>query len=236
MTTKRQGFNQVASGLAALAILLLARSASANTITFATGDFTPAEWSSNIWPGSTGTSTAFTEATGGNPGAYRRVSLTVDVFQSVLNSQLWSVAQFTPAAQGSVSSASLSYDITRVFTDDPGATQVVAGVSLEQDGVIYFQFIGISTASPPTWDPIAVANLVPLFPAINWVNGNAITFGFYDSVSSSTEGFTIDGGYDNYAVTVNYTPLTSTVPEPASLLLVASGLVGLARMKHRRSR
>jgi len=152
-----------------------------------------------------------------------------------LNSQLWSVAQFTPMTQGSVSSASLSYDITRVFTDEPDATQVVAGVSLQQDGVIYFSFIQVSTASPPTWDPVSVANLVPLFPAINWVNGDTITFGFYDSVSSSTEGFTIDGGYDNYSVTVNYTPANNAVPEPASLLFLGSGLAGLAYTIRRRS-
>src|SRR5262249_41277749 len=81
--------------------------AGAQTVTFATGDFPNGEWSSVVT--GTGSSVATTEATGGNPGAYRRVSLTVAPNQSVANRQLWSVAVFNPSVQGAVTSVSLSY-------------------------------------------------------------------------------------------------------------------------------
>ena len=153
-----------------------------------------------------GTSVASTESSGGNPGAYRKVSLTVDPFQNVANRQLWSVAKYTPARQGPVTSVSLSYDLTRVLTSTPGATQIVKGIAVQQGGVVYTLIQGVSTVAPPNWDSFSVADLVPLFPAVNWKDGTEITFGIFTSVSTSETGFTIAGGYDNFTVTVHYAP------------------------------
>jgi len=150
---------------------------------------------------------ATTEPSGGNPGAYRRVSLTVAPFQGVVNRQLWSVAVFNPGVQGAITSVSLSYELSRVFTSNPGATQNTKGIAVQQDGVVYVSNQGVSIVAPPTWEAFAVANIVPLFPAVNWTTGTQITFGFYNAVATSETGFTIDGGYDNYRVTVNYGPV-----------------------------
>src|SRR3989442_752241 len=61
------------------------------------------------------------------------ISFTVAPFQSVVSDQLWTVAVFTPKTQGAVTSVSLSYDITRVFTSTPGATQIRKGIAVQQD-------------------------------------------------------------------------------------------------------
>ena len=195
---KRRNFLLLACSLAAF------HGARAETVTYSTGDFVSAQWSSVI--SGTGTSVASTEPSGGRPGAYRRVSLTVGPHQDVANWQLWSVAVYTPARQGPVTSVSLSYDLSRVYTSNPGATQIAKGIAVQQGGVIYSLYQGVSTVAQPSWESLSVADLVPLFPAVNWTNGTEITFGFLDSVSTSETGFTIDGGYDNFTVTVNYTP------------------------------
>jgi|GEM_PF-5194995 len=190
----------------------------AAVITYSTGDFISSEWSSHIWNESTGTSTASTSTVGGNPDAYRRVSMTVDPFETVLNNQLWSVAEFTPATQGMITSVALSYDISRVFTSHAAATQVAKGISVQQDGVIHTSLLGVSTTSLPIWESVSVENLLPLFPSVDWTSGSKISFGFFNAVSTQEQGFTIDGGYDNYNVTVNFNPNATQVPETVNLL------------------
>ncbi len=206
----------------------------ADSVTFSTGEFLANEWFSETFPGLAGTSSSSTQAIGGNPGAFRRVSLSVAPFQSAFDAQLWNVTQFTPKSQGMVTSVSMSYDISRVFSSDPGATQVAKGIAVLQDGILSTGFLGISTASPPTWDLASVTDLVSLFPQVNWVNGEQITFGFFNSVSTSVLGFTIDAGYDNFQITVNFSPVA--VPLPMSLLLLASGFGVLAPRMIRRTK
>lgn len=201
----------------------------ADLITFATGDFVSSEWSSHIDPISTGTAIATTEAAGGNPAAYRRVSLTVNPFEIVRDIELWSVAEFTPASQGAVSSVSVSYDIARVFTSAPGATQIAKGIAVRQGDTIYTHLLGVSTATPPNWESVSIADILPFFPLVDWTSGSTITFGFFDSVGTSSVGFTIDGGYDNFRVDVHF------VPEPASLVLLMSGVVVLLLLRPSRS-
>jgi hypothetical protein len=197
-------------------------SVQAVTITYSTGDFVASEWSSHIADASTGTSTAFTSVTGGNLSAYRRVSMTVTPFEAVANHQLWQLAKFTPATQGVVTSAALSYDISRVFSNHPAAIQVAKGISMQQDGIIHTHLLGVSTVNVPTWESVASGNLVSLFPGNNWQDGNEITFGFFNSVGTQHQGFTIDGGYDNYTVTVDYAPnITTQVPEPLGAFVTA---------------
>lgn len=201
-------------------------------ITYSTGDFLSNEWSSVIDAGSTGTSTATTQSSGGNPDAFRRVSLTVDPSESVTNSQLWDIAVFTPMTQGSISSVSLGYDISRVFTSNAGATNVRKGISVQQDGIVYLHSLGSSTVASPVWEAVSATDILPFFPDIDWVSGNTITFGFYDSVSTSATGFTIDGGYDNFNVGVNFTASTA-IPEPSTYLFFLTTIAGLFAVKQR---
>lgn len=195
----------LASTVLYLSLLSLASPAGAANITHSTGVFTAADWSSFVQ--GTGSSTAWTEPTGGNPNEYRRVSLTVGPFQSEVNDQLWSVSAFTPSSQGAVSSVSVSYDVTRIFATRPDATQIRKGIAVRQNGITYRYDAGVSIVNHPTWEPVAITNIVPLFPDVDWsCAGSQIVFGFYDSVGTSIDGFTIDGGYDNYVVSIDYQP------------------------------
>jgi len=65
------------------------------------------------------------------------------------------------------------------------------------------------------------------------VSGNEILFGFGASVGTSGTGFTIDGGYDNFEVTVNFDE--STISEPGTLVVFGLGLIGLGYRRRRRA-
>ena len=205
-------------------LCVIATPVTAATITFFDGDFNPTDYSS-IVTGS-GSSTAITEPSGGTPGAYRRVSLTVEPFQSVWNVQLFLNAVYTPKDQGPIQSVQVSYDIRRVFTTHPHATQIHKGISVEQDSVIYSYFGGNSTST--TWEPFAVSDIIPFFPQVNWSDGNQIMFGFYDAVGTSEQGFTLDGGYDNFTVEI------SPVPLPCAVWLFGCGLLSLMGLRRYR--
>lgn len=198
------------------------QSAAAATLEFQTGSFDVAEWFTLALPGLSGSATSTTESVGGNSGAYRQISLTLDPFESALEASLWENANFSPAALGEIVSVSMSYDITRISSSMSSATQVAKGVAIVQDGVLYRSFLGVSTASPPTWESAAVGNLVPLFPNVDWRSGSEISFGFFNSAGASVDGFTIAGGYDNFRLVIDYVP--RAVPLPLSLPLLAGGL------------
>jgi len=189
------------------------------TMSFFDDDFIDSEWSSTVM--GAGSSIATTEPSGGNPDEYRRVSLTVDPYQYVVNYQLFNLAVFTPATQGAITSVSLSYDIRRVYTSNPGATQIAKGIAVKQDSTIHDYYGGVTSTT--TWESFSISNIVPLFPGIDWVNGNQITFGFYDSVGTLTTPFTLDGGYDNFGAEIEYNP----IPEPTTIVLMGFGLLGL---------
>lgn len=185
------------------------------TLVFFDGEFDSSNYTE--YTQGEGTSSAWTETVGGYPDEYRRISLTVSPKQDVLNAQIFGLAQFTPGIEGSINSAMVSYEVRRVYNSIPSATLIVRGVAVEQDGVVY-KFNGGATSST-TWEYFEIENIVPLFPSVNWIDGNTITFGFYDYVYSASSSFTIDGGYDNFRVEIDYNP--PTVVELTSLLLRA---------------
>ena len=181
---------------------LSASSLRAVNVTFSDGTFNSAEWTSSVTTAGTASATASTSASGGNPGSYRGVSLTVAPSSSALDVELWNLAVYDPANQGRVQSVAVSYDVTRISSTNAGATQVAKCFAVRQGGTTYTTLLGVSVVTPPAWDSASIANIVPLFPLVNWTNGGPITFGLCDSVSASGVGFTIVGGYDNFLVQV----------------------------------
>jgi len=198
--------------------------ARADTIVFSDGDFESANYTAIVT--GTGSSSASTEPSGGNPGAYRRISLTVGPYQSVRDIQLCALATFAPKTQGSVNRVEVSYDVRRVSSTHPWANQIGKWVAVQQDGVLHTHLDGVMTSTNWQEKDLSITDVVPLFPDVNWVDGNEVTFGFGDGVATSDIAFSLDGGYDNFRVEIDF------VPEPATLALLALG--GLAVMRRRR--
>ena len=133
------------------AVLMFAAFAWADTISFSDGDFNDADYTSVARPIGSNIAdwTASTESSGGNPGAYRRLSLILEAGEGIVLGQLYEVATFDPSSQGAVNSVAVSYDIRRVFTSDIEANQVARGLVARQDGVVHEAFLGVSTST--TW-------------------------------------------------------------------------------------
>ncbi len=114
-------------------------------------------------------------------------------------------------ARRAATSVSVSYDVRRTFTSTPLATQVAQFIAVEQDGVVRNFFGGVTTST--TFVDFSVADIVPLFADVNWIDGSAIRFGF--GMSAFAGGgipFTLAGGYDNFEVTVNFESSSEPVP------------------------
>jgi hypothetical protein len=211
------------------------------SVEFYDGDFAPGDYLT--LPSGTGTSAVTTDQPGGNPGSFRRISITLDPFDGARNVQLYKPAEFTPADQGPITAVSLSYDIRRVFTSHPWATWVLKGLAVQQltdgapnsdngdgDGytvpVLHTYRVGVTQSTE--WEHMEVLDILPLFPGVNWVDGGPITFGFYALNATSETPFTLDTGYDNFRVGISY------VPEPGALSLLAVGAVTLVLVRRRR--
>ena len=136
---------------------------------------------------------------------------------------------FDPSSQGAVTSASFSIDFRRTFTSNPGATQVVALMVVQQDGVTHNVFGAVTTSTSLV--NFFEADITALFPSVDWVSGSEILFGFGGSVGTSSTGFTIDGGYDNFEVTVNF----DEVAEPGAFAVFGFGILGLGYMRRRKA-
>ena len=171
-------------------------------VSFFDGDFDPVDWDTTVT--GLGSSIASTEADGGNPDSFRQLSMTVAPDENAVNHQLFLKAVYTPATQGPIESVRISYDVKRVSSTHAGATQISRGVSVQQNGVIYRYFGGVTVSTD--WEPFEVEDIVPLIPQIDWVDGSQITFGFHNSVSTTVQGFTIVGGYDNFSVEITPSP------------------------------
>jgi hypothetical protein len=199
----------VAAALTAGLLLALQGATRAGTIAFFEGDFLTAP--AQTFVSGTGESTATTPLSGGNPGSYRDISLALDVDESRLHFELVDGFVFDPSAQGAATSVSVSYDVRRTFTSTPLATQVAQFIAVEQDGVVRNFFGGVTTST--TFVDFSVADIVPLFADVNWIDGSAIRFGF--GMSAFAGGgipFTLAGGYDNFEVTVNFESISEPVP------------------------
>jgi hypothetical protein len=207
------------------------RVASAVPVVFSDGTFLDGEWTTTVLPsGLGGSGSAGQAATGGNPGAFREISITLVMPTSTTGARVDVVsikpsAVYDPGTQAAIASIDYSEDAILLSGGGNGHALTLA---LEQAGVIY---AGIPRLVSPdsAWTAKSLPGLVAAdFVAISGgvgtpdfsASGAPIAFGFWRAFSSppGSNGGTRVGGIDNWMVAVQ------PVPEPGSALLVGLGL------------
>lgn len=230
---------------------LIPAAAEGAVVTFFDGTFNDADWERDVFEiVNGGTVVATQEAAGGNPGEYLHIINTVAAGaagSAVYGLYIKPSASYTPSTQGAIIDGTLSID-TQMFAGfgDGETTRTL----LRQDGNLFIRVgMRIDANNVGSWmtkgQTFTASNFqmisqtgpgVLVFDPTNHPDfsdsGSTIEFGFSTADSTQfTTGYTIDGGFDNWRVTLN------TVPEPTSLVLLAVGgaiVLGGGRLASRR--
>lgn len=192
------------------------------------GDFDDANWSLTTFQyGPNGGSGSASQVVGGVPGTgtCRMVTNTCGSNNSgVWNLSMYTAFSYNPSADGALTGVSFSID-SRYVND----LQRVAFV-VEQDNNFWRTGNFLNTAS---WVTYAITSTAAAFSAMDVdmpalpdfsASGGVIRFGFLSNNSSSINGYSTSGLYDNFVV--------NFVPSPAGL--VVAGAVGLLPGRRRR--
>lgn len=222
-------------------------SAVAGTLTFSDSTFRNIDWNlTTVVQGDKGEVKTGQLPTRGNPGSYRHILNSVNVrnnYTTVWGLHIKTNAIYNPQSVGAITSIDYSEDAIN-FNFGGGQGQAT-GLALRQNGHLYFSFSKRLFTPETRWtnkklkdlkqtDFIRVedvpTNLTnhPDFSA----SASPIELGFFRG-NSGAGSYLINGGIDNWKVTVNYNDPKS-VPEPSSLLsLLAIGAIGLvSKLKH----
>jgi len=247
----RRSATRALACLAALIVVVLASTpARAGSLSYSDDTFVDADWTSVPFPfGDGGTSTVGQVATGGNPGAFRRIELAVrpapspGTFSALWLLQFRNDAVYDPATQGGI--LSVDYAEDALYLGGQNDLGVPLGVSngthavsiaLSQGGVLYTT-TGL-LADSETWATKSLAGLVAsdFFRADGAAGspdfsstGAPMQLGFIHRVSGSIGGIGFDTatGIDHWSVTIH------NVPEPGTGVLVGCSLVGLWTLRRR---
>lgn len=180
------------------------------------GTFADAEWTTSIYQnGNGGTLSAVQSATGGNPGAYRAVTLLVNPGPPGARSNIFSFhwhtpSRYDPAANGAIATIDYSEDAL-----GPG---VAAAMVLRQGANVYFASPTYQAPSGTGWATLAkqglvAADFVLLAPDLTQspqrpdfsAAGSPIEFGFLRALTSGIGCCGAGGplGVDNWTVVVH---------------------------------
>ncbi|MDH3592993.1 MAG: hypothetical protein OER88_13995, partial [Planctomycetota bacterium] len=200
--------------LIATALVLLASSARAEDQTFSDGEFFIVDWTQAILINPSGTFTFTTErrATGGNPGAFRRIT-----HDRVGGSGSSSVAHFRvgmvfdPSTDGAIETVDWQLE-ARVGAATSGG--VGYGPLIRQGGLRFYA-IGDVILTGTGWRPAIEFGLTandfiaddgsaakPDFST----SGGPIEFGFFSTNGAGNAGFSSASSVDNWNVTVHCDP------------------------------
>jgi hypothetical protein len=222
-----------------LVLVLSVVSTACAQIVYSDGDFGGGDWSFETSTALGGSASASRISSGGNPGAYLQISLSMAAGDGY--SVLWgfnSSAVYNPATSA-IESVGYSEDLLQ------GGSPQAAGAALLQNGLRYYRYAW--TTDPSVWttriatpevgasgyllDDSQNNGINPLNPNFS-ILGAPITFGFFRNISGTAlTSFTTTSRLDNWTTSV--TP----VPEPSTFLLVISAAIALVihrRLKVRR--
>lgn len=194
---------------------------SATTVIFTDGDFASG-WTDvsgvtddpvvpGTGPGTSSFNGSSVQASGGNPGAYRKTTHTITYGDRIYSGGLNTSAVYTPATSGAISAIDFASDL-----QDPDFGTSGWVLILEQNGTLYFAVRGLGFSSsawesftlkslteqdfdttPPGLDP---NNEHPDFSA----GGGPIIFGYVMTNSLPGPGTKIvNHGIDNWSITIN---------------------------------
>jgi hypothetical protein len=199
---------------------------------FSDTEFHTADWFYEIgaWGGGSGFSTQ--ELTGGNPGAYSLINLSMTAGEGGVGLHAFKYsAVYNPATQGAIVSVAFSEDLRLVSGSVPGMS---SGSVLLQNGLRYYRWCwetdsvswttrtasGVGSESYHI-DGLQNDGINPLHPDFS-TNGSPITFGYFRNIQGiAGTNFFMTSGVDNWTTTV------VSVPEPSTVgLLISSILMG----------
>ena len=226
-------FHAIVSTVAAT-LMALGTTPSRAELVISDAMFNPSDWSATVYSVSgTASHTDEQSLTGGNPGAYRRMSHILSSSGNIGVAHLFLADSFDPSTAGAI--VSLDYRENRIEFNPP-FTGAAIGASpvLRQDDVFYF---GPSiTFTNLSWDAVQLTGLTATdFTSISLehpdfsTSGGLIHFGYARSnTSNSVVGVTTQHGIDNWSYTVH------AIPEPGSFMITIVGALGALGFRHRR--
>jgi len=170
-------------------------------------------------------------ATGeGNPVPGLTVSLPFSVAGELYQS---AIIALTPAAGYELNLSSIQFDASRFFGAGGPSATYLAAIRTNLDGFASDAGTVSWTAAPGTSDFVTLSMdlSAAMFQGLSAADlagvGGSLRLGFFFAMTSSPPIAGVNSFVDN--IVVNGT--TSSVPEPASALLVAAALVGLVRRR-----
>lgn len=206
-------------------VAALVSPAMAQTTTFSDATFLDADWTITVEVLNLGGSVTGNQvASGGSPGAYRRIVNTLNsaagqpFSNTVFGFHQRAGAVFNPATSGPISTIDYSESSIRL-----AAGVQACAPALKQNGVIYYGPGFLTPSTLNVWVPTSQTGLTaamfdaaapgmqnPDFSA----GGAPIQFGFARSNSTSVggDGSSLFGGIDNWTVSVHYNSATPTRP------------------------
>lgn len=188
----------------------------ARAIVASDGTFNPSDWDVTIFyaPGNGGRiDVADQVPTGGNPGAYREIGLTVygtdyqHPYSGIWTFHRYIPFVYNPSVDGAI--ALIDYDEDWIHLSGPGDGEAT-GPALRQGGVVYFDgpfatpdfewtHLGLTGLRATDFIRADLSGAHPDFSS----SGGPIEIGFYRANSASDGGYSEDCGIDNWTLNIH---------------------------------